>query len=85
MILQNTFYGAKFSFLKTGDAKLKGDGEYQIKFPRMGWSGGEISIEIHCDAGQILTKAGNRAQIGICGFLRNRKGVFSRRMNFANV
>ena len=37
----------------------------------------EISLEIHCDAGQILTKAGNRDQIGICGFLRNQKGNVS--------
>ena len=39
----------------------------------MNWEEGEIAIEIHCDAGQILTKAGNRAQIGICGFMRKRK------------
>ena len=34
--------------------------------------GGGVAIEIHCGAGKILTKAGSRAQIGICGFLRKR-------------
>ena len=34
----------------------------------MDWGEKEIAIEIHCDAGRILTRAGNRAQIGICGF-----------------
>ena len=32
----------------------------------------ETAIEIHCDAGKILDKAGSRAQIGVCGFLRRR-------------
>ena len=32
----------------------------------------EIPIEIHCDAGQILTRAGSKEQIGICGFLRKQ-------------
>ena len=39
----------------------------------MDWGEEEIAIEIHCDAGQISTKAGNRAQIGICGFMRKQK------------
>ena len=52
---------------------MEGDGEYQIKFPIMGWGEKEIAIEIHRDAGQILTKAGNRAPIGICRFMRKRK------------
>ena len=69
-------------FLKRAIQKLKGEGEYQIKFPRMEWNEEEIAIEIHCDAGGILTKAGNRAQIEICVFLRNKKGYFSRRRNF---
>ena len=34
--------------------------------------GGEIAIEIRCDAGQILTKTGSRSQIGIRGFLRKQ-------------
>ena len=34
----------------------------------MEWKEKEIAIEIHCDDGQILTKTGGRAQIGICGF-----------------
>ena len=43
----------------------------------MDWGEEEIAIEIHCDAGQILTKAGNRAQIGLFGFMRKRKLNFS--------
>ena len=34
----------------------------------MDWGGGGIAISIHCDAGEILTKTGSMAQIGICGF-----------------
>ena len=34
--------------------------------------GNEIAIAIHCDAGQILTKNGSKAQIGICGFTRKQ-------------
>ena len=34
--------------------------------------GSEIATEIHGDAGKILTKAGSRAKIGICGFLRKQ-------------
>ena len=44
---------------------LKGEGKYQIKFPCMDWAEEEIEIEAHCDAGQILTKTGSRAQLGI--------------------
>ena len=36
----------------------------------MEWAEEDIEIEVHCDAGQILTKTGSRAQIGICGFIR---------------
>ena len=39
----------------------------------MEWGGEEIAIEIHCDAGQIWAKAGNRAQIGIFGCMRKQK------------
>ena len=38
----------------------------------MDWEENEITIEVHCDAGQILTKNGSRAQIGICGFFRKQ-------------
>ena len=44
--------------------------QYQTKLPIADWDESEIAIEIHCDAGEILTKAGIRGQIGICGFLR---------------
>ena len=47
-------------------------GGYQIKFPSVNWEEEDIEIEIHCDAGQILTKTGSRAQLGICGFIRNK-------------
>ena len=48
---------------------MKGGGTYRIKFPSMDWEEKESAIEIHCDAGEILTIAGNRAQIGIYGFV----------------
>ena len=32
------------------------------------WSGGGVAIEIHCGAGEIMTRSGSRAQIGIGGF-----------------
>ena len=51
---------------------MKGEGAYKIKFPIIDWGEKEIAIEIHGDAGQILTRAGNRAQIGICGFTRKQ-------------
>ena len=60
-------------FPKRAIQKLNGGWEYQINFPSMDWGEEEIAIEIRCDAGQILTKAGNRDQIGICGFMRKRK------------
>ena len=57
-------------YLKKSIRKLIGEGKYQIRFPSMDWAGEDLEIEVHCDAGQILTKAGSRAQIGICGFIR---------------
>ena len=51
---------------------LKVEGKYRIKFRSVGWAEEDIEIEVHCDAGQILTKTGSRAQIGICGFIRNK-------------
>ena len=59
-------------FLRKAIRKLKGGGKYQTKFPSMDWAEEDIEIEVHCDDGQILTKAGSRAQIGICGFIRNK-------------
>ena len=52
--------------------KLKGDGLTKLSPPIVAWGENEISIEIHCDAGEILTKTGIRAQIGIFGFLRKQ-------------
>ena len=51
--------------------KVKG-WAYRIKPPIVDWGENEIAIEIHCDAGQILTKSGSRAKIGICGLLRKQ-------------
>ena len=34
--------------------------------------GGEFSIGVHCDSGNITTKKRNRAQIGMRGFIRKR-------------
>lgn len=34
----------------------------------------EIAIEVHCESGEIMNKKGSREQIGICGFLRRRRG-----------
>ena len=59
-------------FLKKAIRKLKGEGKYQIKFPSVDWAEEDIEIEVHCDAGPIVTKTGNRAQLGICGFIRNK-------------
>ena len=51
---------------------MKGGGAFGINFPSVDWKEKEIAIEIHCDAGQILTKNGSKAQIGICGFMRKQ-------------
>ena len=59
-------------FLKKAIRKLKGEGKYQIRFPSVDWAEEDLEIEVHCDAGQILTKTGSRAQIGICGFIRTK-------------
>ena len=56
--------------LKKAIEKLKGG--YQVKFSSVNWAEGDIEIEIHCDAGQILTKTGSRAQLGVCGFIRSK-------------
>ena len=58
---------------------MNGEDTYQIKSPIVDWGGKETAIEIHCDSGQISTKAGNRAPIGICGFMRKQK------LNFPEV
>ena len=59
-------------FPKKAIRKLKVEWTYEIKFPIGDRCENEISIEIHCAAGKILTKTGSRARIGICGFLENR-------------
>ena len=66
------FAVANLIFPKKAIRKLKGGGKYQIKFPSMDWAEEDIEIEVHFDAGQILTKAGSRAQLGICGFIRSK-------------
>ena len=43
-------------FLKKAIRKLKGGGKYQIRFPSMDWAEEDLEIEVHCNAGQILTK-----------------------------
>ena len=45
------FTVANLIFLKHAICKLKGAEKYQIKFSGVDWAGGEIAIEIHCDAG----------------------------------
>ena len=54
--------------LKKAIGKLKGEGDYEVNSPVVNWEEKESAIEIHCDAGQILTRTGSRAQIAICGF-----------------
>ena len=68
--------------MKKAIRKLKGEGKYQIKFPSMDWAEGDIEIEAHCDAGQILTKTGSRAQLGICGFIRSKIKETNKNENF---
>ena len=76
------FAVANLIFLKKAIRKLKGEGEYQIKFPSVDWAEEDIEIEIHCDAGQILTKTGSRAQIGICAFIRSKITDENKNENF---
>ena len=56
--------------------ELKGEWAYGVNFPSLDWRwwwwGSEIAIGVHRDSGKILAKTGSRAQVGICGFLRNR-------------
>ena len=47
-------------------------GKYQIKFPSVNWTEGDIEIDAHCGAGQILAKTGSRDQLGIFGFIRSK-------------
>ena len=63
----NAFYGGEFVIDEKAVRKLKGR-KYKIKSPIVEWGEKEIAIEIHCDSGEILTKADSRAKIGICGF-----------------
>ena len=50
--------------------ELKHGGGIASQFPSLDWGAGEIAIEVHRRAGNILTKNGSSAQISICGFLR---------------
>ena len=61
---------------------MKGEWAYGINFPSVGWGEKEIAIEIHCDAGQILTRTGSRAQIGIFGFSRKQIAEQTKMANF---
>ena len=38
----------------------------------MDWEGGELAIEVHCDAWNIAAEGGSTAQIGILGFMREK-------------
>ena len=70
---ENTdFTAPNLILLKKAIWKLKGEWAFRISFPSMGWEGSEIAMEIHCDAGQILTKNGSKEQLGICGFMRKQ-------------
>ena len=59
-------------YFRKNDSGIKGGRSYQIKFPIVDGVASEIAIEIHGGSGEILTEAGSRAQIGICGFMRKR-------------
>ena len=52
-------------FSKKGIRKLKGEGVTKLSSQSYIGAKNEIAIEIHCDAGQMLTKTGSRSQIGI--------------------
>ena len=69
--------------MKKSIRKLKGGGTYKIRFPSVDWGEYEIASEIHCDAGQILTKKGNRAQIGICVFFEKTDHGTDKIMSFS--
>ena len=58
---------------KKGNSKIEGRRRISNQMSKHGSAREkEIAVGIHCDAGQILTRAGNRAQIGICGFVRKQ-------------
>ena len=73
----------KSDFVKKAIMELKGEGAYEINFASVNWKGGQIAIEIHCDAGQILTKTESRAKIGICGFSRKQNSEQTKMENFS--
>ena len=72
MAPENAFRGTKFGIFEKGDSEVGRGGAYEIRFIIVDRGGNEIAIGIHCDAVRILTKAGSRSQIGICGFLRKQ-------------
>ena len=39
------------------------------------WGENEMAIGARCDAGGVLTKGWNKAQIGVCGFIREKVNV----------
>ena len=53
----NTDYTVRnLILIKKAIRKLKGEWAFEINPPSVDWGKNEIAIEIHCDAGQILTK-----------------------------
>ena len=65
----SAFRGVWVAISKKATQKLKG---CKIKFASIDWGGGEIAIEIHCDAAKILTETDRMAKIGSCGFRGNK-------------
>ena len=57
-------------YLRKRRKKLKSDGGLTTKPPIVDWYGGEIAIEVHWGAGEIITKNGSKAKIGVCGLIR---------------
>ena len=59
-------------YFRKSIGELKSAGEITVMFPIYEWGGSEMAIRPHCDAVDILTKGGDKAQIGICGFIREK-------------
>ena len=53
-------------YLRKAIRKLKSVGSLAIKFPSLDRGAQEIAIWAHFGAGDIMTKKGSRAKIGIC-------------------
>ena len=70
--IENAFRGSKLNIFEESNKEIKRGWKYRIKFPSADWAEEDIGIEVHCDADQISTKSGSRAQLRICGFIRNK-------------